>query len=50
MFNIKKVYCCDKVKINNDLQLLAVGDAFGNIYIYRFPAFSYDVRNFLLNI
>jgi len=38
------VYCCDKVKINNDLQLLAVGDAFGNIYIYRFPAFSNDMK------
>jgi len=38
------VYCCDKVKINNDLQLLSVGDAFGNIYIYRFPAFSNDMK------
>jgi len=38
------VNCCDRVKINNDLQLLAVGDAFGNIYIYRFPAFSNDMQ------
>jgi len=38
------VYCCDRVKINSDLQLLAVGDAFGNIYIYRFPAFSNEMQ------
>lgn len=38
------VYCCDRIKINNGLQLLAVGDAFGNIYIYRFPAFSNDMK------